>query len=144
MANWLSRLFGSSSPPKPSWAITQDTRRQRFEAGDMALLNVHICTRFEREQKEAATDSLVGDYLEFGVFEGSTFLHAHHRARVQPVLLGIGHRRGRGVVGAVLAPRQLPDHAARLGHSVAREGATEGVGQGVGDVQGSLRVTRHG
>jgi hypothetical protein len=59
-----------------------DTRLQRYEALDMALLNVHICTRFEREREKEQTggDTLVGDYLEFGVFEGSTFLHAYHRA----------------------------------------------------------------
>lgn len=80
MASWLSRLIGKAPAPTPLWKTVVDTRLQRYEALDMALLNVHICTRFEREKEQAGGDTLVGDYLEFGVFEGSTFLHACHRA----------------------------------------------------------------
>lgn len=63
-----------------SWQVPRDTRTARHEALDWALLNTHICTRREREGIGQG-DSLMGDYLEFGVFEGNSFLHAHHRAR---------------------------------------------------------------
>jgi O-methyltransferase len=59
-----------------------DTRPFRFEALDMSILNVHIGTRLEQSSSSpGAPGTLLGDYAEFGVFEGTTFLHAHHRIR---------------------------------------------------------------
>jgi O-methyltransferase len=45
----------------------------------MAVMNVHIATRLDRTRSDKA-GTLVGDYAEFGVFEGRTFTHAFHRA----------------------------------------------------------------
>lgn len=78
----LRRVF--TKPQPKSWEVPVDTRRMRHGAIDMAILNAHICTRREREQKTPSDDkqhSLLGDYLEFGVYQGTEFIHAHHRAR---------------------------------------------------------------
>lgn len=82
MRPWLQRtierLTSSKRPAPRSWEVPLDTREARHLALDWALLNVQICTRAEHDDQE---DSLRGDYLEFGVFEGNSFLHAHHRGR---------------------------------------------------------------
>jgi O-methyltransferase len=88
MRGLLNKLIPASTPTKEngatqSWERPIDTPALRRAAMDMAVLNVHISTRRERERKEGEDkhDTLLGDYLEFGVYRGGTFLHAHHRAR---------------------------------------------------------------
>ncbi len=64
-----------------SWDVPVDTMRQRTDALDRAILNVHICTRRERhEESAAASDTLMGDYAEFGVYRGETFAHVVRRS----------------------------------------------------------------
>lgn len=68
-------LLGPDPEPKRSWEVPVDTRKQRTDAVDLALVHVEIATRNEQDE------GLRGDYLEFGVFRGETFAHAHHRGR---------------------------------------------------------------
>jgi O-methyltransferase len=56
-----------------------DTLIGRDTAVDMAVMNMHIATRVERAEANG-DDTLLGDYAEFGVFQGRTFIHAYHRA----------------------------------------------------------------
>jgi O-methyltransferase len=64
-----------------SWDMPVDTMRQRTDALDRAILNVHICTRRERDEASAtASDTLLGDYAEFGVYRGETFAHVVRRS----------------------------------------------------------------
>jgi hypothetical protein len=85
----LWRILGP--PPfrtsRRSWDIPVDTLKARHSALDWAILNMHICTRRERdrlpaaqEHRHADSESLLGDYAEFGVFSGETFAHACRRA----------------------------------------------------------------
>lgn len=80
MRTLLRRILGAPSPSKPD-SGQLDTQAARRVALDWAILNVHICTRRERERPPESAHSLLGDYLEFGVYRGDSFLHAHHHAR---------------------------------------------------------------
>ena len=58
-----------------------DTRQPRFQMLDNAIVIVQHNTRIShRENQVGEKGSLLGDYLEFGCFEGSTFLHSYKRA----------------------------------------------------------------
>lgn len=46
---------------------------------DMSVMNVEIGTRFDSAAGTIGA-TLLGDYAEFGVFQGRTFCHAYHRA----------------------------------------------------------------
>ncbi len=85
MKRFLRRVMWKILGPPPSraaWRVPVDTRRARSEAVDMALWNLNICTRGERESAATAppVDTLVGDYAEFGVFRGDTFKHVAQRS----------------------------------------------------------------
>ncbi len=64
-----------------SWDIPVNTMQHRIDALDRAILNVNICTRIERDTTaRRASDTLVGDYAEFGVYRGETFAHVVRRS----------------------------------------------------------------
>lgn len=71
---------------KASNATRIDTMKLRRDILELSLLNLSICTRGERnaiangEQEGPAHDSLIGDYVEFGVYQGASFAHVCNTA----------------------------------------------------------------
>lgn len=53
-----------------------DTVQGRYDVVDLAMHNIKICSRGESSGRIIHGDSLLGDYLEFGVYKGSVFYHA--------------------------------------------------------------------
>ncbi|MEM8864350.1 MAG: TylF/MycF/NovP-related O-methyltransferase [Planctomycetota bacterium] len=72
------------TPPSlatPHWRRPIDTLNARREILDMAIMNIAIGTRNEETAAKSPTDdTLLGDYLEFGVFQGGAFIHSFKRA----------------------------------------------------------------
>lgn len=82
LRNYLHKILGS--PPQlsmPHWRRPVDTLEPRGEMLDMAMCNLEIATRHEKSAAASPSDdTLLGDYLEFGVFRGDAFIHAYKRA----------------------------------------------------------------
>lgn len=74
----LWRLLGTD-PQKVNREI--DLTAPRLAVMDMAIEYINTATRFEsKKMKPYNPSSLMGDYLEFGVFKGETFNHVARRA----------------------------------------------------------------
>jgi O-methyltransferase len=79
---FLWKILGT--PPgiaTPYWKRPLDALAPRHQVVDMAIVNIQVATR--NEPGPAASrddDTLLGDYLEFGVYQGDTFIHAFKRA----------------------------------------------------------------
>jgi len=91
MRSKLRRLVGSIPLSERELQTSKRTERidgltPRFNALDMAIYNIHVATRLDRDRLKQSgmnlQDSLVGDYLEFGVFQGAAFRHVASRAKV--------------------------------------------------------------
>lgn len=78
----LHKILGS--PPQlsvPHWRRPMDTLEPRAQFLDMAVCNIEIGTRNESKPASSpADDTLLGDYLEFGVWRGDAFIHTYKRA----------------------------------------------------------------
>ena len=65
----------------PHWQRPVDTLAGRREILDMAICNIEVGTRNEPGPASIeGQDTLLGDYLEFGVYQGGAFIHAFKRA----------------------------------------------------------------
>jgi O-methyltransferase len=74
------RILGN---PPPTGVIRGiDAMGPRWQALDMAIVNIAVSTRLERCGKPTIPGGpLLGDYAEFGVYRGDTFAHVFRRAR---------------------------------------------------------------
>lgn len=82
IARQINRLFRNQphKPDQPPNSI--DTMKLRRDIIELSILNLSICTRGERQAISSgkkpglSADSLIGDYAEFGVYHGASFIHA--------------------------------------------------------------------
>jgi hypothetical protein len=66
---------------RPPWERPLDTLEARRNVLDMAICNIQVGTRNEAVPARGAEhDSLLGDYLEFGVYQGASFIYTARRA----------------------------------------------------------------
>jgi O-methyltransferase len=75
------RILGAPPQAQARSIVGINTKQPRYEMLDNAIKIIQHNTRVSRRKCRVGEEgSLLGDYLEFGCFEGNTFLHAYKRA----------------------------------------------------------------
>lgn len=77
----LWRILGVPPQAQMRSIVGINTKQPRYEIIDNAIKIIQHNTRVShRKCRVGEEGSLLGDYLEFGCFEGNTFVHAYKRA----------------------------------------------------------------